>query len=94
MLLSSLTNSRLSFDVVIKISELYSIWVGLLLNFQKIEPTISYSLFLIKNVCSMGMKMDWIGWNDWLECPLQKISKDCSVGDLEIRELMCFDSYT
>ena len=32
---------RLSFIVIIKVSWLYSIWVGLLLNFRKFE-TVSY----------------------------------------------------
>ena len=33
----------------------FSIWVGLLLNFRKIEPTISYNRFLVKNACTDGL---------------------------------------
>ena len=33
-----------------KVSQLFSIWVALFLNFREIEPTVSYKLFLIKKM--------------------------------------------
>ena len=44
---------------IIKVSKLFSIWVGLFLNFRKIEPTVSYSLLLIRK-CFYCMKSIYI----------------------------------